>query len=87
MKLAYFITPPLIIPQTEDEPNSLLEPQFPPEMVLLLKEPITNYFARKYPKQKKSFQKLPEDMMIILGEIEFVLSNQIVYLKNWSNDE
>jgi len=87
MNLAYFITPPLVIDWSDNEPSSLLDPQFPSEIVLILKDKLTKYFIKKYPKQKKSILGLPEDICILLGEIEFIMCNQIVYLKNVSNDD
>jgi hypothetical protein len=87
MYLAYLITPPLIIDPVQNGPNSLLDPEFSPEIVNLLKAPLIKYLSKKYSKQKKAFSKLPEDLVILLGEMEFVLANQIVFLQNVANDD
>lgn len=87
MNLAYFITPPLIIEPADDGPNSLLDPEFPPEIVNLLRGPLVAYLSRKYSKHKRAFDSLPEDLIILLGEMELVLANQLVFLKNIANDD
>ena len=87
MDLAYFITTPLIGEFTEDAPDALLDPDFPPEIVNILIEPLTKYFLKKYPDRKKSIGRLPEDLIILLGEMEFVVTNQLVFLKDVPNDD
>ena len=87
MHLAYMITPPLIIDHVHNGPNSLLDPEFPPEIVNILINPLVNYLSHKYSKQKKALSKLPEDLIILLGEMELVLSHQLVFLKSVSNDD
>ncbi|CAI2371899.1 unnamed protein product [Moneuplotes crassus] len=87
MSLAYLITPPLISEHSSTEPNALLEPEFPPEIVKILSSDLESYFKKKYSKQKKMFEKLPEDLLILLGEIELVYSHQLVYLNTVSIDD
>ena len=89
MNLAYFITPPLIIPSKGVSQNALLDPEFSPEIIELLSNSLIGYFSKKYKRQKSAFSRLPEDMIILLGEIEIVMANQLLYLynHNYNSDE
>ena len=82
INLAYFITPPLIIPSKGVSQNALLDPEFSPEIIELLSNSLIGYFSKKYKSLKNAFSRLPEDMIILLGEIEIVMTNQLLYLYN-----
>ena len=82
MSLAYFVTPPLIINSSEEQTNSLLDPEFPPEIIGCLKEILVKYLSKAYPKHSKVFYNLSEDLVVLIGQIDFVLGLQLVYIKN-----
>lgn len=82
MSLAYFITPPLIIDSSEEQTNSLLDPEFPPEIVGCLKDILLKYLSKEYSKHSKAFHSLSEDLVVLIGQIDFVLGLQLVYIKN-----
>ena len=82
MSLAYFITPPLIIDSSKEHSNSLLDPEFPPEIVGLLRDPLVTYLSKTYSKHRRVFEKLSEDLVVLIGQIDFVSGLQLVYIKN-----
>lgn len=86
MHFAYFVTPALIVPSKGAAQNALLDPEYPPEIIDLLKNNLIGFLSKKYKNYKSVFHNLPEDMIILLGEIEFVTTNQLIYLKNSISD-